>query len=147
MAAAELKVAIVNEARIFEFLGRLAALMDDIANRLARIDRRQAALERAVNVNTVNDIITREALMADFTALHAEVESNGDAVDSAVTLLNTLSAQLVDAADDPDEIRAIADQLASNSTRLADAVVANTPAAPEPGPVVEPTPVDEPPVG
>lgn len=124
--------------REVHLLTRIAHQMDDIPDRLARIERRQAAIERAVTLNTVNDTITRRTLMANFDALYTEVEANGDAVDSAVTLLENLSAQLADAADDPDEIRAIATALGENSTRLAAAVAANTPAAPEPGP--EPAP-------
>lgn len=123
-------------------LNGVAAQMSDIASRLARIEARQARIEQAINANTVNDILNTEALMADFTALHDEVAANGDAVDSAITLLTNLSAQLADAANDPAEIQAIADQLAAQSDALANAVVANTPAAPEPAPVEEP-PADE----
>lgn len=130
MGRAVATFAFVTEDRILAAFDRLAAQMDDIASRLARMERRQVALERAINANTVNDIITREAFMADFTALHAEVEANSDAVDSAVALLNDLSSRLIDAADDPAEIAAIANELASQSTALAEAVVANTPAAP-----------------
>lgn len=103
----------------------LSALRSMVSGLHVRLDR----IERAITANTVNDIITREALMADFTDLTAEVEANGNAVDSAVTLLDALSAQLTDAADDPAEIRAIADQLNAQSSTLAAAVAANTPAA------------------
>lgn len=140
MARAVATVAIVNEDRLLAAFARHAAQMDDIASRLARMERRLAALARAIDRNTVNDTITRETFMADFTALHAEVEANGDAVASAVTLLTDLSDRLIDAADDPVEIQAIAAELASQSTALAEAVVANTPAAPEP---VEPEPAPE----
>jgi hypothetical protein len=118
-----------------------------IAGRLTFIERQQDRIlvrlewiERAVNANTVNDIITREALMADFTALHAEVEANGDAVASAIVLLTDLATRLTDAADDPAEIAAIAAELTAQSSALAEAVVANTPAAPEPTPEPEPAP-------
>jgi hypothetical protein len=115
------------------------AVLDHLSQQNADIIRRLAAIERAVTANTITDIITTEALMADFTELHDEIAANGDAVDSAVTLLENLSAQLTDAADDPAEIRSIAAELSSNSTRLAEAVTANTPAAPE-APVNEPAP-------
>lgn len=118
---------------------RVGHQMDDITQRLARIERRQARIEQAVTANTVNDIIDQEAIMANFDQLHADVEANGDAVDSAVTLLNDLSARIADAADDPAEIQAIAAELSAQSTSLAEAVAANTPAAPD-------TPVDETPV-
>lgn len=123
---------------IGDLVARIVRQNTEIIRRLGETDVRLVRIERAINANTVNDIITREALMADFTDLTAEVEANGDAVDSAVTLLNALSAQLVDAADDPAEIRAIAEELSGNSNRLAQAVAANTPAGPEPTP--EPAP-------
>ena len=72
--------------------------------------------------------------MADLSALTAEVTENGDAVASAVALLNTLAAELAAAATDPAAVAALADQLSANSDALAAAVVANTPAAPEPAP-------------
>jgi hypothetical protein len=134
MAAARFTIN-VEIPGLMDLFERQSRQLDDMAGRLARI-------EQAIRINTVNDTITRRILMADFTALYDEVESNGDAVDSAVTLLNSLSEQLVDAADDPEEIRAIAAQLGDNSTRLAEAVTANTPAATEPTPA-EPTPAPE----
>lgn len=73
-----------SDRRVLVVLDRLGNQMDDIASRLARMERRQVLLEQAIDRNTVNDTITREALMADFTDLTAEVEANGDAVDSAV---------------------------------------------------------------
>lgn len=110
-----------------------------------RIQRRLHAIERAISANTLIDVTNQETTMANFDQIHAEVEANSDAVDSAVALLNDLSARLIDAADDPEEIAAIATELAGQSTRLAEAVVANTPAAPEPSPQPEPEPasVDE----
>lgn len=74
--------------------------------------------------------------MADLSALHSEVEEQGTVIDSAVTLLGNLSQQLREHADDPDEIRALADQMDQNTNRLANAVVANTAASSE-----EPAPV------
>ena len=136
MAPGELTIRVAGLDTVLDTLARQDRQLDHIASRLARV-------ERAVTANTVNDIITREALMADFTELHDEVAANGDAVDSAVTLLNDLSARIADAADDPDEIRAIAAELSGNSTRLAEAVAANTPAGPE-APTDEPTPEPEP---
>jgi peptidoglycan hydrolase CwlO-like protein len=121
---------------VVELPSPVLAMLDHLSQQNGDIIRRLAAIERAVTANTITDIITTEALMADFTALHDEVEANGDAVDSAVTLLNSLSAQLVDAADDPAEVQAIAAALAEQSDALAAAVTANTPAAPEPAPEV-----------
>jgi hypothetical protein len=137
MATASIPVVITFDDDALELLGRLGRQNTEIIRRLARI-------EDAIHTNTTIDILATEALMADFTSLHDEVAANGDAVDSAVTLLNSLSAQLADAADDPAEVQAIADQLAAQSDALAAAVVANTPAAPETTPeTAEPEPTPE----
>ena len=76
---------------------------------------------------------TREnTIMADLSVLTADVAANGDAVASAVTLLEGLSAALAAAGTDPVALAALADQLSSQTAALAQAVVANTPAAPAP---------------
>jgi hypothetical protein len=131
------------EATLYIEMPGVQDRLDRIEQRQIALGRRLAAIERAVTANTINDIITTEALMADFTALHEEIEANGDAVSSAIALLNDLATRVADAADDPDEIRAIAAELGGQSEALAAAVVANTPAAPEPTePPVDETPVD-----
>lgn len=68
--------------------------------------------------------------MADFSAVQTEITENGDAIASAVALLGNLSQQIRDAGNDPAAIQALADQLDANTQALAQAVVANTPAAP-----------------
>jgi hypothetical protein len=68
--------------------------------------------------------------MADFTALKAEVERNRSVTESAVTLLNGVAAELIDARNDPEEITAIANTLRANSDQLAAAIAANTPQQP-----------------
>jgi hypothetical protein len=65
----------------------------------------------------------------DLTALQAAVQKDTDAENSAITLLNGLSAALTAAKADPAAVQAIADQLSSNADALAAAVVANTPSA------------------
>lgn len=50
----------------------------------------------------------------------------------AVTLLNGLSQQIASLKTDPAALQQLADDLASQSTELAAAVAANTPAAPAP---------------
>jgi len=52
-----------------------------------------------------------------------------DAENSAITLLTTLASQLEAAKADPAAVQAIADQLNANASKLAAAVVANTPSA------------------
>ena len=69
-------------------------------------------------------------IMADLSVLTADVAANGDAVASAVTLLEGLSAALAAAGTDPVALAALADTLSTNTAALAAAVVQNTPAAP-----------------
>lgn len=52
-------------------------------------------------------------------------------VGSAIALIAGMAARFRDAADDPDEIRAIADQIDEQRNQLAQAVAVNTPASDE----------------
>lgn len=109
----------------------LVALFEHVeenTQRLVRIERMMKELLRAQQ---------EIAIMAqkDIDALRQVVEVNTNATNSAMELLNGMAAQIRDAADDPDEIRALADQIEQNSKKLADAVVANSkPATPAPDP-------------
>ncbi len=62
--------------------------------------------------------------------LQAQVQADTDATGSAITLLNQLGDMMRAAADDPAAVRALADSVQGNAQSLADAVAANTPAAP-----------------
>lgn len=79
-------------------------------------------------------------IMADLTALTAQVQANTDAEASAITLLNGLSAQLAAVATDPVKVAELATSLKASADALAAAVVANTPAAPPAPPAPAPTP-------
>ena len=68
---------------------------------------------------------TQEAL----DALKEKVEANGEVSQSAVTLIQGLAQQIRDAADDPAELEALANQLDAQSKSLGEAVAANTPCA------------------
>ena len=67
--------------------------------------------------------------MADLTTLTAQVSKNTDVEASAIVLLNGLSAQIASLKNDPVALQALADQLKTSSSALADAITANTPAA------------------
>lgn len=125
-------IVIIDERRILAALARLADQMDRFTERLARIDRRQAAMEQALNRQTDIDITTTEIIMAALDTLEADLAANTDVTASAVTLLDTLHQELADAiaSGDPARVQAVADQLAANTQALADAVAANTDAAP-----------------
>jgi primosomal protein N'' len=83
-----------------------------------------------------------------FENLTREVNENETVMQSAVLLLNNLSAELKAVKDDPVAIQALADKLDSNSNALAAAIAANTIAEdeeePEPEPEVDEEPDDEP---
>lgn len=64
--------------------------------------------------------------------LQTRVEENTNVEQSAISLLEGLSQQIVDLKDDPAALQGLADKLRDNSASLAAAVAANTPAAEPP---------------
>ena len=81
-------------------------------------------------LSAVKTLIAQEKqIMADLTTLTAQVQQNTDVEASAIVLLNGLSAQIAQIKNDPVALQALADQLKTSSTSLADAITANTPAA------------------
>jgi hypothetical protein len=66
----------------------------------------------------------------DLTRLEAAVERDTTVNQSAITLLAQLSQLVRDTAGDPARVNALADALDAQQQALADAVQANTPAAP-----------------
>lgn len=66
--------------------------------------------------------------------LKAAVANEGTAVQSAIVLLNGLSAQIAATAGDPAAAAALAADVNTQAAALAAAVAANTPAAPAPTP-------------
>ena len=88
-----------------------------------------------------------KTMSADLNALTAEVRNNTDVVNSAITLVQGLSAALQAAGTDPVALQALVDQLNTNDTQLAQAVVANTPVAVAPAevPPAEVPPAEVPP--
>ena len=67
--------------------------------------------------------------MDDLDTILAKVTAQRTVIDSNTALLNSISASLRAAANDPVKIKAIADGLDSNTQAITDAIVANTPAA------------------
>lgn len=58
-----------------------------------------------------------------------DVQENNDLIDSAKTLLGNIKKQLDDAGTDKTKLKALSDSLDTKDQELADAIVANTPAA------------------
>lgn len=79
-----------------------------------------------------------KTMSAALDRIRAEVEESRAVSQSAIALLNGLSAQIRDLKDDPAALEALADALDADTNALAAAVTANTPAA-------EPPPAEEPP--
>lgn len=73
-------------------------------------------------------IITRRTSMKVDDIL-AKVQAQKTVMDSAVTLLGSLSQAIKDAGTDPAKLQAISDAIDANTTELSDALTANTPAA------------------
>lgn len=69
-------------------------------------------------------------MSAQLDTLTAQVTANNSAIDSAITLINGLAQQLIDAGTDPAKLQALADSLVAEDTKLAQAIVANTPQVP-----------------
>lgn len=70
-----------------------------------------------------------KSIMADLTAITAQVAQNTTVEESAVTLIKGLAAQIQAAGTDPAALQALVTQLNGSATDLAAAVAANTPAA------------------
>jgi len=91
-------------------------------------------------------------MQADIQALTGAVQRNTDVENSAVRLLQALTAQIAAALasattpEDIAQVQALVASLGASSDALAAAIVANTPAAPsapvEPAPAADPIPVE-----
>lgn len=81
--------------------------------------------------------------------LKAKVEAEQTVIDSAIALLNGLSAQIKAASLDSATMQSLADEVSAKTAALAAAVAANTPAAPAPvapaAPPAAPSAPDAPP--
>lgn len=72
--------------------------------------------------------LREEKTMALIDDVVTEVEENTSATESAILLLEKLSQMIADAGTDPVKLQAVRDTLDGNTRRLAEAVVAHTPA-------------------
>lgn len=75
-------------------------------------------------------VIKKEEQMAgELDNLTQKVQDSVTVEDSAIALLNQLSDLIRQSANDPAKLNALADQLDAEKQKVADAIVANTPAA------------------
>ncbi len=88
--------------------------------------------KRTLDVVLYNLKEMEERIMATIADVQTEVTKEDTVIASAITLLGNLSQMLKDAlaANDPAAIQKVIDDIDLNTTALANAVAANTPAAP-----------------
>jgi regulator of replication initiation timing len=104
----------------------------EILQSLYRIEQVQRRQERKIDgiARQVGAILEEEILMSqELDNLTAQVKSNTDAEQSAVTLLTKLSDLIKASVNDPAALTKLAGDLKGSADQLAAAVVANTPAA------------------
>lgn len=90
-------------------------------------------LDKKVNsiLALVKEIKQREVIMAtDLSVLQDQITETITIEQSAITLIQGLAAQIESLKEDPAALQALADQLKGSADTLAQAVIANTPAAP-----------------
>jgi len=82
----------------------------------------------AIIIGQLERVLQKEQIiMAELDDLTTQVQVTADAEQSAIVLLNGLSAALAAAGTDPAKLAALRDSLKTNTDALAAAVVANTP--------------------
>lgn len=109
-------------------------LLKAIKAQLNRIELELASQGKGlalVKANLTRVLIQEEVILADLSDLEAEVERNTSVDGSVVALLESIVAQLEAAKTDPVKIQALVDKLKADNDKLAAAVAANTPAAPQ----------------
>lgn len=97
--------------------------------------KRLTAIEAALAQSLANDakiLANQEKIMATVAQVQADVTAEDTVIDSAVTLLQGLSAALTAAGTDPAALDALKADIDAKTAVLAAAVVANTPGAPSP---------------
>lgn len=105
----------------------------EVLEKLVAIDRR---LERIENL-LVQQGVTLMPLIDDITQ---SVATNTTLDGSIIQLLSNISAQLAAAGTDQGKLAALKTQIDANNQAIADAIKANTPAAPPPAPAPAPPP-------
>lgn len=98
---------------------------------LAQVREDLADLVRAIETLTRTTVRTGDTLMDidnDLADLQTAVDSQTDVVTGAALLLDQLASRLDAAADDPEQVRALAAEVRGNTSALAEAVARNTPA-------------------
>lgn len=108
----------IDERRLERLETKLDAVLE-LAREAVRSGHRIEQTERTLIMATLDDIL-------------AETTSQKTLVDSVVTMIAGLHDQLTQAlaSNDPAKVQAALDAIKANDTALAEAIAANTPAAP-----------------
>ena len=109
-------------------------IFSKIHNKLDTIIRQNELIihQNGAVIDCLVSILTKEdQIMTNLVSLTAALAAETDAVKAAVALITSLAEQVKAVSDDQAAVDALADQFLAQSKALADAVAANTPAAPE----------------
>ena len=99
---------------------------------LMRIESTLARIEAKLDTLFAVLQCRMEAIMADLTALEAQVKENTTVEGSAIVLIKGLADQLAAAGTDPAKLAALQSQMKASADALAAAVAANTQPPPAP---------------
>ena len=115
-------------------------LFSSIHKKLDTIIQQNKLISQMINDYSQLILAKEKTIMANLDSLTVALAAETDAVAAAVSLIVSLAEQIKAVSDNQAAVDALADQFAAQAKALADAVVANTPAAPV-APVVEEVPV------
>jgi phage-related tail protein len=104
-----------------------------VLDRLQSIDGQMVTLRLQVQklIVAADAEKERDAMsQKEIDALRESVAKNTSVVASAVEVMRGLSQQIADAADDPEQIKALAAEIDQNAKKLAEAIAASTSSGP-----------------
>lgn len=113
-----------------EHIHSLSPALQDLLERAVGKGPSDAAALAAIDKKLDKLLQQGDAEQMDFKRLTASVAQNTDAANSAKETLAALAAEIRANAGNQAALEALADSIDANNTTIADAIVANTPAAP-----------------
>lgn len=107
----------------------LETYIRDVANRSSDMTA-ELSLQLAQEGNSIRSFIQRRfiLIMSQFDDAIAAIAEDTDVTNSAITLMEQLAARIEATAGDPAAVAQLATDIRANTSRMAAAVVANTPA-------------------
>jgi hypothetical protein len=104
----------------------MAYIEDQLTATLDRLARIETKLNRVLGLS-LGDARRDNIMSKALDSLTKEVEEQGSAVDSAITLISGLAEQIRNAGGDEEKLEKLAADLEASQQKLAEAVTANTP--------------------